>query len=101
MIQLILPNAKIIDARRHPGASGFSVFKQNFARGQNFSYDLEDIGAYYRDYVRMMAHFDRVLPGKIHRVVYETLVDDTESEVRRLLDHCGLPFEPQCLQFMK
>jgi len=99
MIQLILPNAKIIDARRHPAGSAFSVFKQNFARGQSFSYDLEDIGIYYRDYVRMMAHFDSVLPGKIHRVLYETLVDDTETEIRRLLDYCGLPFEPQCLRF--
>ncbi len=99
MIRLILPNAKIIDARRDPMGSCLSVFKQNFARGQNFSYDLADIGRYYRAYVRMMAHFDAVLPGTIHRVVYERLVDDTEAEVRRLLEHCGLPFEAACLNF--
>jgi tetratricopeptide (TPR) repeat protein len=99
MIRLILPNAKIIDARRHPLGSAMSVFKQNFARGQAFSYDLGDIGRYYRDYVRLMAHFDAVLPGKIHRVTYETLVDDAETEIRRLLDHCGLPFEASCLRF--
>jgi tetratricopeptide (TPR) repeat protein len=99
MIQLILPNAKIIDARRHPMGSAMSVFKQNFARGQAFSYDLGDIGTYYRDYVRLMDHFDAVLPGKIHRVIYEELVDDTEGEIRRLLDHCGLPFEAGCLRF--
>ena len=99
MIKLILPNAKIIDARRQPMASAMSVFKQNFARGQAFSYDLGDIGAYYRDYVRLMAHFDDVLPGKVHRVIYETLVDDTEGEIRRLLGYCGLPFEDGCLRF--
>ncbi len=99
MIRLILPNAKIIDARRNPMGSCLSVFKQNFARGQSFSYDLTDIGRYYRDYVRMMDHFETVLPGRIHRVDYETLVDDTETEVRRLLDYCGLPFEAGCLRF--
>jgi hypothetical protein len=96
-----MPNAKIIDARRHPLACGFSLFKQQFARGQDFSYSLEDIGRYYRDYVALMTHFDRVLPGHIHRVHYETLVDDTEAEVRRLLDYCGLPVEPQCLRFFE
>ncbi len=99
MIRMMLPNAKIIDARRHPLGSAVSVFKQNFARGQAFSYDLTDIGTYYRDYVGLMAHFDAVQPGRIHRVVYETLVDDTETEVRRLLDYCGLPFEEACLRF--
>ncbi|MDB5396349.1 MAG: hypothetical protein JWM91_3855 [Rhodospirillales bacterium] len=99
MIQLILPNAKIIDARRHPLGSAMSVFKQNFARGQAFSYDLGDIGLYYRDYVRLMAHFDAVLPGRIHRVIYEMMVDDTETEIRKLLEHCGLPFETVCLRF--
>ena len=99
LIHLILPNAKIIDARRHPLACCFSGFKQHFAMGQNFSYSLEDIGIYYRDYVELMAHFDRVLPQRVHRVFYETLVDDTEAEVRRLLDYCGLPFEPACLRF--
>ena len=99
LIHLILPNAKIVDARRHPMATCFSGFKQHFARGQNFSYDLGDIGGYYRDYVAMMAHFDAVLPGRVHRVFYEDMVSDTEAEVRRLLDYCGLPFEASCLKF--
>ncbi len=99
LIHLILPNAKIIDARRHPLACCFSGFKQHFARGQNFSYDLTDLGAYYRDYVELMAHFDRVLPGRVHRVFYEHLVENTEYEVRRLLNYCGLTFEPACLRF--
>jgi tetratricopeptide (TPR) repeat protein len=101
LIHLMLPNAKIIDARRHPLACGFSAFKQHFARGQGFSYDLGDIGRYYRDYVALMAHFDAVLPGRIHRVVYERMVEDTEGEVRRLLDYCGLPFEASCLRFFQ
>ncbi len=99
LIHLILPNARIIDARRHPLGCGFSCFKQHFARGQNFSYGLEDIGRYYRDYVELMAHFDAVLPGRMHRVFYETMIEDTESEVRRLLAYCGLPFEQGCLRF--
>jgi predicted Zn-dependent protease len=99
LIHLILPNAKIIDARRHPLGCCFSGFKQHFARGQNFSYALEDIGRYYRDYVELMAHFDAVLPGRIHRVFYERMIEDTEREVRRLLAFCGLPFEDQCLRF--
>ncbi|HEX8482772.1 MAG TPA: sulfotransferase [Allosphingosinicella sp.] len=98
-IHLILPNARIIDARRHPLACGFSNFKQHFARGQGFSYDLADLGRYYRAYVRLMSHFDRVLPGRVHRVIHERLVDDPETEVRRLLDHLGLPFDPACLRF--
>ncbi|BCT91334.1 hypothetical protein LYSHEL_03580 [Lysobacter helvus] len=101
LIMLALPNAKIIDARRHPLACGFSLFKQQFARGQNFSYRLEDIGRYYRDYVALMAHFDRVQPGRVHRVVYESMVDDTEAETRRLLAFCGLDFDPQCLRFFE
>ena len=101
LIQLMLPNAKIIDARRHPLACCFSGFKQHFARGQNFSYSLDDIGRYYRDYVELMAHFDEVLPGRVHRVIYEQMVDDTEAEVRRLLDYCGLPFEDGCLRFFE
>jgi hypothetical protein len=101
LIQLMLPNARIIDARRHPLACCFSAFKQHFARGQSFSYDLEDVGRYYRDYVRLMAHFDTVLPGRIHRVFYERMVADTEGEVRRLLDYCGLPFEDACLRFFE
>jgi tetratricopeptide (TPR) repeat protein len=99
LIHLALPNAKIIDARRHPLACCVSGFKQHFARGQNHTYSLDDLGRYYRDYVELMEHFDDVLPGRIHRVVYEDMVDDTENEVRRLLDHCGLPFEEQCLRF--
>ena len=101
LIHLMLPNAKIIDARRHPLACCFSAFKQHFARGQSFSYGLEDVGRYYRDYVALMAHFDAVLPSRIHRVVYERMVDDTEGEVRRLLEYCGLPFEASCLQFFR
>ena len=99
LIHLILPNAVIIDARRHPLGCCFSCFKQHFARGQWFSYGLDDLGRYYRDYVELMAHFDDVLPGRTARVYYETLIDDTESEVRRLLDHCGLPFDSACLRF--
>jgi hypothetical protein len=99
LIHLVLPNAKIIDARRHPLACCLSGFKQHFARGQNFAYSLEDLGRYYRDYVELMAHFDSVLPGRVHRVIYEDLVDDTEHEVRRLLDYCELPFEDACLRF--
>jgi tetratricopeptide (TPR) repeat protein len=99
LIQLILPNARIIDARRHPLACCFSVFKQHFARGQQFAYDLTDLGRYYRDYVALMAHFDAVLPGRVHRVIYEQLVEDTETQVRRLLEYCGLPFEESCLRF--
>jgi tetratricopeptide (TPR) repeat protein len=99
LIQLILPHARIVDARRHPLGSGFSAFKQHFAQGQAFSYDLADIGRYYRDYVQLMAHFDTVAPGRIHRVIYEDLIENTEREVRRLLDACGLPFEDGCLAF--
>jgi tetratricopeptide (TPR) repeat protein len=98
-IQLILPNAKIIDARRHPLACCFSVFKQHFARGQQFAYDLTDLGRYYRDYVALMSHFDNTLPGRIHRVIYEHLVEDTETQVRDLLKYCGLAFEERCLRF--
>jgi tetratricopeptide (TPR) repeat protein len=99
LIQLALPNAKIIDARRHPLGCCFSAFKQHFARGQNFTYGLEDIGRYYHDYVELMSHFDKVLPGRVHRVFYEDMVEDTESQVRRLLEYCGLPFEAGCLRF--
>jgi tetratricopeptide (TPR) repeat protein len=99
LIHLILPNARIIDARRHPMGCCFSAFKQHFARGQRFTYSLGDVGRYYHDYVELMAHFDRVLPGRVHRVFYEAMVQDTESEVRRLLDYCGLTFENGCLKF--
>ena len=98
-IRLILPNAKIIDARRHPLGCCFSNFKQHFARGQAFSYSLADMGRYYADYVRLMAHLDRVQPGAVHRVFYEDMVGQTEIEVRRLLAFCGADFEPACLAF--
>ena len=99
LIHLILPGAKIIDVRRAPMAAGFAAFKQSFAERQEFSYDLREIGRYYRDYVALMEGCDRIMPGLIHRVTYETLVTDTENQVRRLLEHCGLPFEPACLRF--
>jgi tetratricopeptide (TPR) repeat protein len=99
LIRLMLPNAKIIDARRHPMAACFSTFKQHFARGQNFSYDLTELGRYYRDYRDLMTHFDAVSPGAIHRVQYEDMVEHTEREIRALLAYCGLDFEPACLRF--
>jgi tetratricopeptide (TPR) repeat protein len=98
-IQLVLPNAKIVDARRHPLACCMSNFRQHFARGQDFTYDLTDLGRYYSEYVRLMAHMDAAMPGRVHRVIYERMVDDTEHEVRALLDYCGLEFEPGCLEF--
>jgi tetratricopeptide (TPR) repeat protein len=98
-IRLILPNAKIIDARRNALACCFSNFKQHFARGQAFSYDLTDMGRYYRDYVRLMAHFDAVDPGAVRRVIYENLVDDLGEQVHALLAALGLPFEEACLRF--
>lgn len=101
LIHVALPNARIIDARRHPLACCFSGFKQHFARGQHFTYSLDDIGRYYRDYVELMAHFDAALPGRVHRVNYESMVKDTEAEVRRLLAYCGLPFEASCLRFFE
>jgi predicted Zn-dependent protease len=99
LIALMLPNARIIDARRHPMGCCFSGFKQHFARGQNFSYGLEDIGRYYAGYVELMAHFDAVLPGRVHRVIYESMIEDPEAEIRALLAYCGLPFEESCLNF--
>jgi len=99
LIHLILPNAKIIDARRHPMGGCFSGYKQLFANGQTFTYGLEDIGKYYRDYVRLMDHWDAVLPGRVHRVLYEEMVTDTDTQIRALLDYCGLDFEEQCLRF--
>jgi tetratricopeptide (TPR) repeat protein len=98
-IHLILPQAKIIDARRHPLGCCFSNFKQHFALGQHFSYSLSDMGQYYASYVAMMEVIDQVLPGKVHRVYYEAMVNDTEQQVRRLLDYCGLDFDPACLSF--
>jgi tetratricopeptide (TPR) repeat protein len=99
LIHLILPQAKIIDARRHPMAGCFSCFKQLFARGQTFTYDLTDLGHYYRDYVKLMDHWDEVLPGRVLRVQYEDMVTDAEKQIRLLLDYCGLNFEEQCLRF--
>lgn len=99
LIRLVFPNAKIIDARRHPMACGLSNFKQNYAAGMSFSYSLQTIGLLYRDYLRMMEHLDRVQPGAVHHVVNERLIDDFESEVRRLLDFVGVPFDPACLEF--
>jgi hypothetical protein len=99
LIHLILPNATIIDARRHAMATCFSAWKQHFARGQAFTYDLVELGRYYADYVRLMDHVDRVLPGRVLRVGHEALVGDTEGQIRRLLAHCRLDFEPGCLAF--
>ena len=99
LIKLILPNAKIIDARRHPMACCFSGYKQLFAEGQEFSYDLDDLSSYYRDYVALMDHWQTVLPSDVLQVNYEQVVGDLEGQVRRILDYCGLPFEPQTLQF--
>ncbi len=101
LIELILPNARIIDARREPMACCFSNFKQLFAAGQEFTYDFDDIARYYRSYVRLMTHWETVLPGKILRVRHEDVVADLEANVRRILDFCGLAFEPQCLEFYK
>jgi tetratricopeptide (TPR) repeat protein len=99
LIHLILPNAKIVDARRQPLAGCVAAFRQHFARGQGFTYDLEDLGRYYRDYAALMAHVDAVLPGRVHRVHYEHMVERTEEEVRRLLAYCGLDFDARCLRF--
>jgi tetratricopeptide (TPR) repeat protein len=99
LIRLALPNARIIDARRHPMACGFSNFKQHYATGVTFAYSLESIGHFYRDYLRLMRHFDAVQPGSIHHVLNERLIDDPEGEVRRMLDLVGLPFDPSCLDF--
>jgi tetratricopeptide (TPR) repeat protein len=99
LIHLILPRAKIIDVRRHPLACCWSAYKQHYAGGFAFTYDLTDVGRYYADYVNLMAHFDDVLPGRVHRVIYEDLVADAEAETRRLLAHLDLPFEPACLRF--
>ena len=99
LIRLILPNAAIIDARRHPMAAGFSNFRQCYARGAVWTTSLDRIGRYYRDYLRLMRHFDRVAPGAVHRVIHEQLVENFEPEVRRMLDHLGLEFDSACLEF--
>ena len=101
LIKLMLPNAKIIDARRDPMSCCFSGFKQLFAEGQMFSYDLEDVGQYYLDYVRLMDHWDAVLPGFVLKVQHEDVVADLETEVRRMLDFCDLPFEESCWSFTR
>ncbi len=99
LIKLILPNAKIIDARRHPMACCFSGFKQLFAEGQEFTYSLSDIGTYYQDYIRLMTHWNQTLPNQILTVHHEEVVNDLESQVKRILDYCGLPFEQACLNY--
>ena len=99
LIRMVLPNARIIDARRHPMACCFSGWKQHFARGQTFTYDLADIARYYRDYVGLMAAFDIAAPGAVHRVFYEEMVRHTEREIRSLLNYLGVPFEQACLEF--
>lgn len=99
LIKLILPNAKIIDARRHPMACCFSGFKQLFGEGQKFSYGLESMARYYKGYVELMEHWDKVLPGFVLRVQHEDVIDDLEGQVKRILDFCGLPFEASCLEF--
>ncbi|HMP44022.1 MAG TPA: sulfotransferase [Sphingopyxis sp.] len=99
LIRLILPNAKIIDARRHPLDCCWSNFRQHYAKGQAFSYGLGDMGAYYRDYVRLMAHVDAAQPGRVHRVIHEALLDDPEGQVRAMLAFLGLPFEEACMAF--
>jgi hypothetical protein len=101
LIRLILPNAKIIDARRHPMACCFSGFKQLFGEGQEFTYGLYEIGRYFDGYVRVMDHWDRVLPGFVLRVMHEDVVEDLEGQVRRMLDFCNLPFEESCIHFHK
>jgi hypothetical protein len=101
LIHLMLPNAKIIDARRDPMACCFSNLKQLFANGQEFTYSAEDIARYYRTYLELMRHWDAVLPGRVLRVRHEDVVEDLEGSVRRLLDHCGLAFEPACIAFHK
>ena len=101
LIRLALPNAKIIDARRHPMACGFSNFKQNYASGMNFAYSQESIGEFYRDYWRFMKHIDQVQPGAVHRVLNERLIEDPEGEIRRMLDYLAVPFDQACLEFHK
>lgn len=99
LIQLMFPRASIIDVRRHPMAAGFACYKQHFMHAVPFCYNLGELARYYRDYVRLMDHVDALLPGHVHRVYYERLVAEPEAEVRKLLDYCGLPFEPDCLRF--
>ena len=99
LIHLILPNAKIIDARRYPLDCCFSIYKQLFAQGQEFSYGLEEIGSYYRNYIDLMDHWNRVLPGKILKVNNEDIINDLEGQVKRIIDYLELPFEEECISF--
>jgi hypothetical protein len=99
LVHVILPDAKIVDARRHPLDSCLGSFKQLFARGQPFTYDLYELGEFYLQYVRIMDHWNEVLPGKVLKVQYEDVVADLDTQVERLLDHCDLPFEEACLRF--
>jgi hypothetical protein len=99
LIHLLMPNARIIDVRREPMACCFSNLKQLFASGQEFTYSIEDIARYYRTYIDLMQHWDEVLPGRVLRVSYENVVEDLEGKVRRILEFCGLEFEPACLDF--
>jgi hypothetical protein len=101
LIHLMLPNARIIDARREPMACCFSNFKQLFTNGQEFTYGIDNIARYYRNYLELMRHWDAVLPGRILRVQHDDVVDDLVGSVRRILDHCGLAFEPACVEFHK
>src|SRR5205085_7343400 len=99
LIQLALPQAKIVDVRRHPLDCCFSIFRNYFPAAPPWSHELEEIGRFYTAYVELMAHWDRVLPGRVHRVIYEELIADPEQQVRRLLAYLGLPFEQECLRF--
>ena len=101
LIKLVLPNAHIIDTRRHPVGCCLSMWKQHFARGQGFSYDLEDLARYYSDYSGLMEHFAFVAPGMIYRVYYEQIVADSDNQIMSLIEHLGLPFEKACLSFWK
>ncbi|MHB8287591.1 MAG: sulfotransferase family protein, partial [Caulobacteraceae bacterium] len=101
LIHLMLPNAKIIDARRDPMSCCFSNLKQLFAQGQEFTYSIEDISRYYLTYLELMRHWDEALPGRVLRVHHQDVVDDLDGSVRRMLDYCGLPFEQGCIEFHK
>jgi hypothetical protein len=99
LIAAMLPKAILIDARRHPMDACFSAYKQHFAEGQTFTYDLSDLGRYYRGYLSLMRHWRTVLPGRVHTVQYEAVVRDPETQIRDLLLHCGLSFDERCLRF--
>ena len=101
LIKMILPNAKIIDARRNPMDGCFSCFKQYFAKGQHFTYDLDDIARYYKDYVRLMNFWNEYFPNDIHTVIYEDVINNPEDEVRKMLNYLNLPFEKACMDFYK